>query len=112
MSGLGRIGAVLGSLLSGGWPARSGPVALGDAPAAWVAYAQRVSRQLEAALDGTGAAVGRLRAHLERHAESAANDGATPPALLLAAWLDRRGDIERIESTPAFAPDVAADLRS
>ncbi|WGS45943.1 hypothetical protein LFL97_24975 [Burkholderia sp. JSH-S8] len=111
-SGPGWIGAALRSLLAGGRPARSGPVAAADAPEAWVVYAQRVSQRLEAALDGTGAAASRLRAHLECNAGAAANEGAMPPALLLRAWLDRRGDIERIESEPAFARDVAADLRS
>ncbi|MGZ2747160.1 hypothetical protein V0P10_21525 [Burkholderia stagnalis] len=112
MTGPGWIGAALRSLLAGGRPAQSGPVAVADAPEAWVVYAQRVSQRLEAALDDTGAAARRFRAHLECHAGSAANDGATPPALLLRAWLDRRGDVERIDSEPAFAPDVDADLRS
>ncbi|RQR64719.1 hypothetical protein DIE07_05190 [Burkholderia sp. Bp9002] len=113
MNGPGRIGAALRSLLTGGRPARhSGPVAVADAPEAWVVYAQRVSQRLEAALDGTGAAASRFRAHLERQAGFAANDGAMPPALRLRAWLDRCGDVERIESEPAFAPEVDADLRS
>ncbi|KVM99827.1 hypothetical protein [Burkholderia stagnalis] len=110
--GPGWIGAALRSLLTGGRQAQSGPVAIADAPEAWVVYAQRVSQRLEAALDGRGAAASRFRAHLECDAGSAANDGASPPALLVRAWLDRRGDIERIESEPAFAPDVATDLRS
>ncbi|WP_124517238.1 hypothetical protein [Burkholderia stagnalis] len=112
MTGPGWIGAALRSLLTGGRPAQPGPVSLADAPEAWVVYAQRVSRRLEAALDGTGAAAGRLRAYLECQAGAAENDGAMPPEWLLRAWLDRRGDVERIESIPAFVPDVAADLRS
>ncbi|KWO69317.1 hypothetical protein [Burkholderia ubonensis] len=55
-----------------------------------------------------------MRAQLERDAARSEDDehGDAPPALRLKAWLDRRGNIERVESAPAFAPDVAADLRS
>ncbi|KVZ76152.1 hypothetical protein [Burkholderia ubonensis] len=114
MTGAGRIGAALRALLTRGRPARRGPVAAGDAPAAWADYAQRVAQRLAAALDGTDAAASRLRARLERDASRSEDDehGDAPPALRLKAWLDRRGHIERIESAPAFAPDVAADLRS
>ncbi|KWF08396.1 hypothetical protein [Burkholderia ubonensis] len=114
MTGAGRIGAVLRALLTRGRPARRGPVAAGDAPAAWADYAQRVAQRLAAALDGTDAAASRLRARLERDAARREDDehGDAPPALRLKAWLDRRGNIERVESAPAFAPDVAADLRS
>ncbi|KVQ90578.1 hypothetical protein WL67_04455 [Burkholderia ubonensis] len=114
MTGAGRIGAALRALLTRGRPARRGPVAAGDAPAAWADYAQRVAQRLAAALDGTDAAASRLRARLERDASRSEDDehGDAPPALRLKAWLDRRGHIERVESAPAFAPDVAADLRS
>ncbi|KVO41084.1 hypothetical protein [Burkholderia ubonensis] len=114
MTGAGRIGAVLRALLTRGRPARRGPVAVGDAPAAWADYAQRVAQRLAAALDGSDAAASRLRARLERDAARREDDehGDAPPALRLKAWLDRRGNIERVESAPAFAPDVAADLRS
>ncbi|KVL64769.1 hypothetical protein [Burkholderia ubonensis] len=114
MTGAGRIGAALHALLTRGRPARRGPVAAGDAPAAWADYAQRVAQRLAAALDGTDAAASRLRARLERDASRSEDDehGDAPPALRLKAWLDRRGNIERVESAPAFAPDVAADLRS
>ncbi|AOK19346.1 hypothetical protein WT26_25870 [Burkholderia cepacia] len=114
MTGAGRIGAALRALLTRGRPARRGPVAVGDAPAAWADYAQRVAQRLAAALDGTDAAASRLRAQLERDAARSEDDehGDAPPALRLKAWLDRRGHIERVESAPAFAPDVAADLRS
>ncbi|KVM51374.1 hypothetical protein WJ58_21185 [Burkholderia ubonensis] len=113
MIGAGRIGAALRALLTRGRPARRGPVAVGDAPAAWADYAQRVAQRLAAALDGTDAAASRLRAQLERDAaRSEDDDGDAPPALRLKAWLDRRGNVERIESAPVFAPDVAADLRS
>ncbi|WP_232458764.1 hypothetical protein [Burkholderia ubonensis] len=89
-------------------------MAAGDAPAAWADYAQRVAQRLAAALDGTDAAASRLRTQLERDASRGEDDehGDAPPALRLKAWLDRRGNIERVESAPAFAPDVAADLRS
>ncbi|KVP86884.1 hypothetical protein WL02_20760 [Burkholderia ubonensis] len=114
MTGAGRIGAALRALLTRGRPARRGPVAAGDAPAAWADYAQRVAQRLAAALDGTDAAASRLRAQLERDAARSEDGehGDAPPALRLKAWLDRRGNIERVESAPAFAPDVAADLRS
>ncbi|KVO11077.1 hypothetical protein WJ74_16210 [Burkholderia ubonensis] len=114
MTGAGRIGAALRALLTRGRPARRGPVAVGDAPAAWADYAQRVAQRLAAALDGSDAAASRLRAQLERDAARREDDedGDAPPALRLKAWLDRRGNIERVESAPAFAPDVAADLRS
>ncbi|KVC77683.1 hypothetical protein [Burkholderia ubonensis] len=114
MTGAGRIGAALRALLTRGRPARRGAVAAGDAPAAWADYAQRVAQRLAAALDGTDAAASRLRAQLERDASRSEDDehGDAPPALRLKAWLDRRGNIERVESAPAFAPDVAADLRS
>ncbi|KWO58334.1 hypothetical protein WM28_33190 [Burkholderia ubonensis] len=114
MTGAGRIGAALRALLTRGRPDRRGPVAAGDAPAAWADYAQRVAQRLAAALDGTDAAASRLRARLERDASRSEDDehGDAPPALRLKAWLDRRGNIERVESAPAFAPDVAADLRS
>ncbi|KVL10708.1 hypothetical protein [Burkholderia ubonensis] len=114
MTGAGRIGAALRALLTRGRPARRGPVAVGDAPAAWADYAQRVAQRLAAALDGTDAAASRLRAQLERDAARREDDedGDASPALRLKAWLDRRGNIERVESAPAFAPDVAADLRS
>ncbi|KVW27326.1 hypothetical protein [Burkholderia ubonensis] len=114
MTGAGRIGAALRALLTRGRPARRGPVAAGDAPAAWADYAQRVAQRLAAALDGTDAAASRLRTQLERDASRGEDDedGDAPPALRLKAWLDRRGNIERVESAPAFAPDVAADLRS
>ncbi|KWN69041.1 hypothetical protein WM24_01025 [Burkholderia ubonensis] len=114
MTGAGRIGAALRALLTRGRPAQRGPVAAGDAPAAWADYAQRVAQRLAAALDGTDAAASRLRARLERDAARSEDDedGDAPPALRLKAWLDRRGNIERVESAPAFAPDVAADLRS
>ncbi|KVV22943.1 hypothetical protein WK79_01245 [Burkholderia ubonensis] len=114
MTGAGRIGAALRALLTRGRPARRGPVAAGDAPAAWADYAQRVAQRLATALDGTDAAASRLRAQLERDAARSEDDehGDAPPALRLKAWLDRRGNVERVESAPAFAPDVAADLRS
>ncbi|KVW32726.1 hypothetical protein WK94_04320 [Burkholderia ubonensis] len=114
MTGAGRIGAALRALLTRGRPARRGPMAAGDAPAAWADYAQRVAQRLAAALDGTDAAASRLRAQLERDASRSEDDedGDAPPALRLKAWLDRRGNVERVESAPAFAPDVAADLRS
>ncbi|KVT85918.1 hypothetical protein WK58_26305 [Burkholderia ubonensis] len=114
MTGAGRIGAALRALLTRGRPARRGPMAAGDAPAAWADYAQRVAQRLAAALDGTDAAASRLRARLERDAARSEDDehGDAPPALRLKAWLDRRGNVERVESAPAFAPDVAADLRS
>ncbi|KVG34996.1 hypothetical protein WK57_30890 [Burkholderia ubonensis] len=114
MTGAGRIGAALRALLTRGRPAQRGPVAVGDAPAAWADYAQRVAQRLAAALDGTDAAASRLRAQLERDASRSEDDedGDAPPALRLKAWLDRRGNVERVESAPAFAPDVAADLRS
>ncbi|KWN64940.1 hypothetical protein [Burkholderia ubonensis] len=114
MTGAGRIGAALRALLTRGRPARRGPVAAGDAPAAWADYAQRVAQRLAAALDGTDAAASRFRAQLERDAarREDGEHGDAPPALRLKAWLDRRGNIERVESAPAFAPDVAADLRS
>ncbi|KVA20185.1 hypothetical protein [Burkholderia ubonensis] len=114
MTGAGRIGAALRALLTRVRPAQRGPVAVGDAPAAWADYAQRVAQRLAAALDGTDAAASRFRAQLERDAARSEEDedGDAPPALRLKAWLDRRGNVERIESAPAFAPDVAADLRS
>ncbi|PAJ82069.1 hypothetical protein [Burkholderia ubonensis] len=114
MTGAGRIGAALRALLTRGRPAQCVPVAAGDAPAAWADYAQRVAQRLAAALDGTDAAASRLRAQLERDAARGEDDedDAAPPALRLKAWLDRRGNVERVESAPAFAPDVAADLRS
>ncbi|MFA8388900.1 hypothetical protein ACEPUD_02100 [Burkholderia ubonensis] len=114
MTGAGRIGAALRALLTRGRPAQRGPVAVGDAPAAWADYAQRVAQRLAAALDGTDAAASRFRAQLERDAARSEEDerGDAPPALRLKAWLDRRGNVERIESAPALAPDVAADLRS
>ncbi|KVN71160.1 hypothetical protein [Burkholderia ubonensis] len=114
MTGAGRIGAALRALLTRGRPARRGPMAAGDAPAAWADYAQRVAQRLAAALDGTDAAASRLRAQLERDASRSEDGehGDAPPALRLKAWLDRRGNIERVESAPAFAPEVAADLRS
>ncbi|KVP51712.1 hypothetical protein WJ91_28655 [Burkholderia ubonensis] len=114
MTSAGRIGAALRALLTRGRPAQRGPVAAGDAPAAWADYAQRVAQRLAAALDGTDAAASRLRARLERDASRSEDDedGDAPPALRLKAWLDRRGNVERVESAPAFAPDVAADLRS
>ncbi|KVU00313.1 hypothetical protein WK62_18930 [Burkholderia ubonensis] len=114
MTGAGRIGAALRALLTRGRPARRGPVAAGDAPAAWADYAQRVAQRLAAALDGTDAAASRLRAQLERDASRSEDGehGDAPQALRLKAWLDRRGNIERVESAPAFAPEVAADLRS
>ncbi|AYZ62452.1 hypothetical protein EGY31_03765 [Burkholderia multivorans] len=114
MTGAGRIGAALRALLTRGRPAQRGPVAVGDAPAAWADYAQRVAQRLAAALDGTDAAASRFRAQLERDAARSEDDenGDAPPALRLKAWLDRRGNVERVESAPAFAPDVAADLRS
>ncbi|KVP69683.1 hypothetical protein [Burkholderia ubonensis] len=114
MTSAGRIGAALRALLTRGRPAQRGPVAAGDAPAAWADYAQRVAQRLAAALDGTDAAASRLRAQLERDASRSEDDedGDAPPALRLKAWLDRRGNVERVESAPAFAPDVAADLRS
>ncbi|AOI73678.1 hypothetical protein [Burkholderia ubonensis] len=114
MTGAGRIGAALRALLTRVRLAQRGLVAVGDAPAAWADYAQRVARRLAAALDGTDAAASRFRAQLERDAARSEEDedGDAPPMLRLKAWLDRRGNVERIESAPAFAPDVAADLRA
>ncbi|KUZ73018.1 hypothetical protein WI36_16690 [Burkholderia ubonensis] len=114
MTGAGRFGAALRALLTRVRLAQRGPVAVGDAPAAWADYAQRVAQRLAAALDGTDAAASRFRAQLERDAARSEEDenGDAPPALRLKAWLDRRGNVERVESAPAFAPDVAADLRA
>lgn len=114
MTGAGRFGAALRALLTRVRLAQRGPVAVGDAPAAWADYAQRVAQRLAAALDGTDAAASRFRAQLERDAARSEDDerGDAPPTLRLKAWLDRRGNVARVESAPAFAPDVAADLRS
>lgn len=91
---------------------RRAPVAVGDAPAAWLAYAERVSRRLQEALDGADAAARRVRAQLDCHADTCVAAGDAAPALRLRAWLDTRGRVMRVETSPPAGPAIDAALRA
>ncbi|MBR7971595.1 hypothetical protein KDX01_00510 [Burkholderia vietnamiensis] len=106
-----RIGAALRALL----PAHARPAAsamtIDAAPAVWVAYAERVSRRLQAVLDGDDAVACRVRADVGRWADRLADTGDDRPVLPVRAWLDGRGHVTRVDSVPAGDPAVDAALR-
>ncbi|PQV46080.1 hypothetical protein [Paraburkholderia sp. BL21I4N1] len=111
MNVVGRVkafGAALLSALGGDLRVKPDAVAVGDAPAAWVHYAEQVARRLHSALDGADSAACRLRASLEQRAGATGDN--EPLALRLKTWLDARGRIERIECAPRCAPEIEADL--
>ncbi|MFM0644649.1 hypothetical protein PQR14_09975 [Paraburkholderia bryophila] len=101
-------GAALLSVLGGNLRVKPDAVAVGDAPVAWVHYAERVARRLHSALDGADGAACRLRASLEQQASAVADN--EPWVLRLKTWLDARGRIERIECAPRCLPEIEADL--
>lgn len=102
------VGAALLSVLGGNLRVKPDAVAVGDAPAAWVHYAELVARRLHSALDGGDSAACRLRASLEQRAGAAGEN--EPLVLRLKTWLDARGRIERIECAPPCRPEIEADL--
>jgi hypothetical protein len=103
-------GAALLSVLGGNPHVKPDAVAVGDAPAAWVHYAELVARRLHAALDSADSAACRLRASLEQRAADGAPEPELP-VLRLKTWLDARGRIARVECAPRCLPEVEADLR-
>ncbi|AFJ89159.1 hypothetical protein MYA_4808 [Burkholderia sp. KJ006] len=102
-----RIGAALRALL----PPHALPAASDAAPAVWVAYAECVSRRLQAVLDGDDAVACRVRADVGRWADRLADTGDDRPVLPIRAWLDGRGHVTRVDSVPAGDPAVDAALR-
>ncbi|QVN21384.1 hypothetical protein [Burkholderia pyrrocinia] len=96
-----RIAAALRALLPGRRLPDAGPTSATAAPAAWVMYAEGVAQGLRTVLDGDDAAVCRLRADVGRWADRLADIGDDVPALLVRAWLDRRGRVTRVASAPA-----------
>lgn len=106
---IGALGAALLALVSGDLWAKQGPVAVDEAPRAWVAYAQRVSQRFQSALDGSGEAAQRFHAFYEAKASDAS---ALPPMMSVKTWLDARGQITRVEFTPRGSDEAEADLRA
>ncbi|GBH22996.1 hypothetical protein BvRS1_00450 [Burkholderia vietnamiensis] len=106
-----RIGAALRALLPPHALPAASAVASDAAPAVWVAYAECVSRRLQAVLDGDDAVACRVRADVGRWADRLADTGDDRPVLPIRAWLDGRGHVTRVDSVPAGDPAVDAALR-
>jgi len=119
--------AVLG-LLHGTWAgAQSGPVAPGQAPAAWIAYAERVSQQFQSTLAGESEPAQRFRDYVGRVADArsatsdAARDGAASgdrsapvdlPGFRVKVWFDNSGVVTRIETNDVEDAQAFGDLRA
>lgn len=109
-----RIGAVLRAWLPGRARHDAKAAAAGDVPAAWGAYARRITQWLQATLDGgdDDTTVCRLRAGIERWAGERADAGDGRPVLPVRAWLDRYGHVTRIDSGAAGQPALDAALHA
>lgn len=119
-------GAVLALLaLSGAAAADAQPVAADRAPQAWIAYAQRVSQQLQTALASDDSRAQRFRAFFERwvqtyggtipvNAEAPPPDHPLPPppTLLVLVWLDRSGAVNRVGFDTLGDDEAVANLES
>ncbi|WDD91366.1 hypothetical protein Bsp3421_001274 [Burkholderia sp. FERM BP-3421] len=101
------LGATLCALVTGGARAQSAPVRAGDAPPAWVAYAQQVSARLHAALDEDNADAQRFYAFFEQRAA-----GQPRIELPISTWLDAHGRVTRVEWPPLDDPQAEAALRA
>lgn len=81
----------------------------GQAPAAWLHYAEQATLGVKGWLQADSEAALRVRAHLD--GMRGAPDQATP-ALPLKLWIDREGVISRIDFPPFEQAQVNDDLKS
>ena len=120
----GLLGAVLLALWGGGAAAQTpAPEAI---PRAWIAYAQRVSTHLQAALEGDSEPAQRFQAYFSR--QVAAADEPTvpvtegpltgnsprldPPTLRVKVWLDLAGRVTRVDAGGLGDAQALTDLRT
>ncbi len=128
-SALGKLGALGSALLAltgsawAGAPAQS--VTADQAPQAWIVYAQAVSERLQAALASDAEPAQRFNAYFG-HWVAADTDAASgaevlsedvalpadPPTLKVKVWLDRKGQVTRVEFGEVADDQAAADLRA
>lgn len=95
---IGTLSSMLVALVSGTLWAKPEAIAVDEAPQAWMAYAQRVSQHLQAALDGNAEVARRLIASCTR--QMAAHGGATEAsAFRVRVWLDRWGRVKRVDTS-------------
>ncbi len=90
---LSAAGALLGAFLGAG-AASAQRVEAGQAPAAWIAYAQSVSSVVQSRLEGDEPRALRLRAYLQQVPGAATDEGSV---IKVAFWIDASGKITRIE---------------
>lgn len=124
-SRIGALGAALLALLGSGAPAQAQTAADDAIPPAWVAYAQRVSLHLQAALEGDSEPAQRFHAYFTRQAASdeqtaAAGEGrladnpapTEPPTVRVKVWLDRTGRVTRVDFSGVDDAQAAGDLKA
>jgi hypothetical protein len=103
------LGAAVIAMLSGGLATQAGAVTIDTAPAAWVAYAQRASRQFQLALESDAAAAQRVQARFAQQASDAT--GEVPPILRVKVWFETSGRVNRVEFASLGNDAADADLR-
>ncbi|CAB3755272.1 hypothetical protein [Paraburkholderia humisilvae] len=123
---VGALGAALLALTHSVWAgAGAQHVSVEKAPQAWLAYAQRVSETLQAALAADTETARRFNEYFSNWVDTDAGAAAPtrtladggplpfdPPTLKVRVWLDRTGHVERVEFAD-IGDDVAeAELRS
>ncbi|GAB2874523.1 hypothetical protein GCM10027093_07500 [Paraburkholderia jirisanensis] len=120
----GALGAALLAFTHGVWAGTGAqPVSADQAPQAWLVYAQRVSQTLQTALAGDSDTARRFNAYFgywvntDRGALPVVQADGTPlpfepPTLKVRVWVERSGQVERVEFEPVGDEVADADLRS
>ena len=90
-------------------PAQAQQVPPGQAPPAWIAYAQTVSTAVQARLESDEPIAVRLRTYLNQLPGAAESQGTD---LKIAFWIDGKGKISRIEHAPFASAEPNDDLQA
>jgi hypothetical protein len=123
---LGTLGAALLALTGNVWAgANAQSVTADQAPQAWIVYAQAVSQHLQSALASDAEPAQRFNAFfghwvatdadVASSSEALSEDAALPadpPTLKVKVWLDRKGQVTRVEFDQVADDLAAADLRA
>jgi len=124
---LGALGSALLALTTSAWAAPAQSVTADQAPQAWIVYAQAVSQRLQAALASDAEPAQRFNSFfghwVAADADADAASGsevlsedatlpADPPTLKVKVWLDRKGQVTRVEFGGVADDQATADLQS